>query len=107
MHTPLRFTSHPAHTASQFGSFTAKSLQPARRSGEVGRGPMRDVQRFFRAAEVYILSQYCGVKQVSTRHSRFSVKPVGHSHYGKRCRGTCGLTTQSRSEVIVPDAWVV
>ena len=64
---------------------------------------MRDVQRFFfRAAEVYILCQYCRVKRVSTLHSGFSVKPVGHSHYGKYNRGTRWFTAQSRSEVTVP-----
>ncbi len=44
---PLGFRNNPAHTTSQFRAFTAKSVQPARRSGEVGRGPMRDVERRF------------------------------------------------------------
>src|SRR5258708_15329570 len=44
---PLGLRNNPAHTTSQFRAFTAKSLQPARRSGEVGRGPMRDVERRF------------------------------------------------------------
>src|SRR5207244_13564274 len=101
MRAPLRFTTHPAHTTSQFGSFTAKSVQPARRSGGWERADAGCATLFFRAAEVYILSQYCGVKRVSTRRSRFSVKPVGHSHYGTHSRWTRWLTAQSRSEVTV------
>ncbi len=66
---------------------------------------MRDVQRFFFcAAEVYILSQYCGVKRVSTRRSRFSVKPVGHSHYGNHSRGTMWAHRRQHIRGQYPDA---
>src|SRR5437016_6591608 len=38
MQAPLRFGADPAHTTSQFRAFTAKSVQPARRSeGAEGR----------------------------------------------------------------------
>src|SRR5437773_4683796 len=102
MRAPLRFHTHPAHTTSQFGSSTAKSVQPARRSGGWERADAGCATFFFRAAEVYILSQYYGVKRVSTRRNRFSVKPVGHSHYGKYSRGTRWFTAHSRPEATVP-----
>jgi hypothetical protein len=44
---------------------------------------MRDVQRFFCDAVVYILSQYCGVKRVPFSVVDIQVKPVTLSHYGK------------------------
>src|SRR5437773_4714866 len=43
--------------------------QPA--GAESGRGPMRDVRRFY-IAVVYILSQYCGVKRVSKWRGGYS-----------------------------------
>src|SRR5712691_13307139 len=43
MQTPLRFRNDPAHSSSQYRSFTAKSVQPARRSGRTqGRCGMRN-----------------------------------------------------------------
>jgi len=55
MQTPLRFKTDPAHTTSQFLAFTAKSVQPARRSEEeradAGCGTPVSV------TVVYILSQ--------------------------------------------------
>jgi hypothetical protein len=62
---------------------------------------MRDVRRFY-IAVVYILSQYCGVKQVLSGVVDIPVKPAGLSPYGKYSRGTRWLTAHSRSEVTVP-----
>src|SRR5256884_4582349 len=51
------------------------------------------ISLFFCAAEIYILSQYCGVKRVSTRRSRF---------FGETSRAFPLWESQSRNNVGSP-----
>src|SRR5712671_534331 len=78
-----------AHTTSQFRSFPAKSVQPARSRGEERKEPMRDVERRFAfQPSIYSLDRVASSRyQVDSRemHAQSGIFPFWNSRHGS-CR---------------------
>ena len=87
MQAPLRFGADPAHTTSQFRAFTAKSVQPARRSeGAEGRCGMWNagsrhrglytLSTVWRQAGIKLAVKLAGVKMPNAVDGNFQLSDV-------------------------------